>query len=136
MWVCDSFQGFEPDPWDGDHGWTKQNTVVAVDEEEVRDNMARFLPDVAAQPIDEEGHWDCSRAVTALMHDLVTCIEFHDVVKQRLGEAAKRAGVPLRPKRIYELLSALLAENAAGPAYMLNDEPYDEAVRRSDARRV
>ena len=114
------------------------NAVLRRDpeEEEVRDNMARFLPDVAAQPIDEEGHWDCSRAVTALMHDLVTCIEFHDVVKQRLGEAAKRAGVPLRPKRIYELLSALLAENAAGPAYMLNDEPYDEAVRRSDARRV
>lgn len=114
------------------------NAVLRRDpeEEEVRDNMARFLPDVASQAIDEEGHWDCSCAVTALMHDLVTCIEFHDVVKQRLGEAAKRAGVPLRPKRIYELLSALLAENAARPACMLNDEPYDEAVRRSDARRT
>ena len=42
VWVCDSFQGFEPDPWDGDHSWTKQNPVVAVSEEAVRDNFHNY----------------------------------------------------------------------------------------------
>ena len=42
VWVCDSFQGFEPDPWDGDRGWTEQNPVVAVSEEAVRDNFHNY----------------------------------------------------------------------------------------------
>ena len=42
VWVCDSFQGFEPDPWDGDHWWTKQNPVVAVSEEALRDNFHNY----------------------------------------------------------------------------------------------
>jgi hypothetical protein len=31
--------GFEPDLWDGDRDWSKLNSVVAVDEEAVRDNF-------------------------------------------------------------------------------------------------
>jgi hypothetical protein len=42
VWVCDSFQGFEPDPWDGDHGWTQLNPVVAVSEETVRENFRSY----------------------------------------------------------------------------------------------
>jgi O-methyltransferase len=42
VWVCDSFQGFEPDPWDGDRDWSKLNSVVAVDEEAVRDNFHNY----------------------------------------------------------------------------------------------
>ena len=42
VWVCDSFQGFEPDPWDGDHDWTKLNPLVAVGEETVRANFQNY----------------------------------------------------------------------------------------------
>ena len=42
VWVCDSFQGFEPDPWDGDHDWTKLNPLVAVGEETVRANFENY----------------------------------------------------------------------------------------------
>ena len=42
VWVCDSFQGFEPDPWDGDHDWTKLNPLLAVSEEAVRENFRNY----------------------------------------------------------------------------------------------
>ena len=42
VWVCDSFQGFEPQPWDGDTDWVKLNPIVAVSEEEVRANFDRY----------------------------------------------------------------------------------------------
>ncbi len=42
VWVCDSFQGFEPDPWDGDDEWTKLNPLLAVGEETVRANFQNY----------------------------------------------------------------------------------------------
>ena len=43
VWVRDPFQGFEPDPWDGDHSWTTQNPVGAVSDEDVR-HLAPLTP--------------------------------------------------------------------------------------------
>lgn len=42
VWVCDSFQGFETEPWDGDYDFIKLNPIVAVSEETVRANFELY----------------------------------------------------------------------------------------------
>ena len=42
VWVCDSFEGFEGSPWDGDNAWSKLNPIVAVGIEEVRQNFDNY----------------------------------------------------------------------------------------------
>ena len=37
VWLCDSFQGFEPSPWDGDEDFLKLNPLLAVSQEQVRE---------------------------------------------------------------------------------------------------
>lgn len=42
VYLCDSFKGFELNPWDGDTDWVKLNPLVAVSQEEVRANFERY----------------------------------------------------------------------------------------------
>jgi O-methyltransferase len=42
IWVCDSFEGFEDKPWDGDSGRSKLNPVAAVGLEEVQQNFQNY----------------------------------------------------------------------------------------------
>lgn len=42
VYLCDSFRGFEPNPWDGDTDWVKLNPLVAVSQEEVRATFERY----------------------------------------------------------------------------------------------
>jgi hypothetical protein len=108
------------------------NAVLRRDpeEEEVRENVGRFLSGGGGDPLQLPAGADYAPAIAQLMHELVTCIEFHDVVKLRLGEAAVRCGVSLRGRRVYDLLRSVLSEKAAAPAEMLHDATYDAAVRR------
>jgi len=42
VWLCDSFQGFEPSPWDGDEDFLKLNPLLAVSQEQVRANFDSY----------------------------------------------------------------------------------------------
>jgi len=42
VYLCDSFKGFEPDPWDGDKTWVKLNDIVAVSQDQVRANFEQY----------------------------------------------------------------------------------------------
>jgi len=151
VWVCDSFQGFDLEAWDGDDGWHILNSIVAVSLDDVRQTFDNYglldedkihfvkgffvdsLPDAAVENIAVlrlDG--DLFSSTSDILYNLYGKVSVGGVIiVDDFGiEACQRAVLAFR--RIHSIDDDLVRIDASGAVWWIKKE---HAMPRSDVYR-